>query len=122
MEKKIEAYIHLYLGCGATEGNDALVGKLSGIHLNHCYIDYDYKIQSVSIDNLKLVLRPLSDMTEEELKHFGVSETLTKEELQQHFFDCPFFTPDEYVYLLKHGFDLFGLIEDGLAVDKTKMK
>ena len=29
-------------------------------------------------------------------------------------------SPDSVHYLLKQGFDLFGLIEAGMAVDKTK--
>ena len=74
-----------------------------------------------------LLLRPLSDLTEDE--GFELSDTMG------------FFTPDNFItaiksgskyvmdfrlsfeltqYLLKQGFDLFNLIPEGLAIDKTK--
>jgi hypothetical protein len=32
------------------------------------------------------------------------------------------FSPDQFTFLLSRGFDLFNLIQHGLAIDKTKMK
>jgi hypothetical protein len=34
--------------------------------------------------------------------------------------DCERFTAEEFKYLLSSGFDVFGLIEEGVAIDKTK--
>ena len=72
-------------------------------------------------DRFKLILRPLSDTTEEERKEIaniknltaiGVKGTVTRNELNAMV----------TVYLLKQGFDLFNLITEGLAIDKTTLK
>lgn len=74
---------------------------------------------------IKLVLRPLSDMTEEEWV-----ETCRR---QQWATGSPKFLnegtvmmmnikPDCFTYLLSHGFDIFGLIEENLAINKTTIK
>jgi len=36
-------------------------------------------------------------------------------------FDC-LLSPNQFMYLLARGYDLFGLIESGLAIDKTTLK
>ena len=76
----------------------------------------------------KLPLRPLSDMTEEEAievllydKSFhrdycGWLADFVKWEKQK------VYNPNEFAKLLSKHFDLFGLIEDGLAIDKTTLK
>ena len=68
-----------------------------------------------------LELRPLPDMTEEELreieiiterKYWGIEDYV-----ELHAWKL---TPAEFHYLLSHGFDLFGLIESGEAIKKEK--
>jgi hypothetical protein len=144
MEKEFKDY-HLYLGCDVLLINDISedygddsydppainsIGKLSlinegdfqinggeesegwpyGVTFENCHIAlWDLK-------DFKLLLRPLSDMTEEEKENiqgtdWGFLETNYDWE----------FSPETFIYLLSKYFDLFGLIEAGLAIDKTKL-
>lgn len=154
MEKKIEDYLHLYLGCDVKSKRMGIIFPLTTVTTNTPNI-FKY-------GEYTLLLRPLSDIQIEEaancvtqvfcprnnypLKDFR----LTKNEygnpvcrLNNDWFDesLTFGTktgaiwsardkhlantkiPSSiFVYLLKQGFDLFGLIESGLAIDKTKLE
>lgn len=69
----------------------------------------------INYDHIRLLLRPLSDMTEEEIAYkksiLTETENLALYEEQ---------VAEMFRYMLSKGFDLFGLIEAGLAIDKTK--
>lgn len=93
----------------------------------------------------KLMLRRLSDMTEEEATELAKIQTVEKrlkdvqvlliEKDRVHYIDGSMWqgdgveeyndlyvyydllTPKQFVYLLKQGFDLFGLLDAGLAID-----
>jgi hypothetical protein len=87
MSKDIKDYLHLYLGCECIN-EEGKIGRFSGI------------------DVCKLLLRPLSDMTQEEFR-----------------IDCNLINPVErFRFRLSKGFDLFGLIDAGLALDATKLQ
>lgn len=68
--------------------------------------------------DFKLLLRPLSDMAQDErmeessIFHCEANKNLHYDEKRALIVH----------YLLKQGFDLFGLIDAGLAIDKTKLK
>lgn len=73
--KKIEDYLHLYLGCDCysycEEGGEETIGKLNEIGVNKVGLvddncQYEFKPWEV-----KLILRPLLDMTNEEADYFG---------------------------------------------------
>lgn len=74
------------------------------------------------IDNIKPILRPLSDMTEDECKAIcrvtrdakATLIILTAVGKEAH-------NPQITVWLLKQGFDLFQLTPSGQAIDKTKL-
>jgi hypothetical protein len=77
-------------------------------------------------DDLKLSLRPLSDMTEGEMEEcgnmiydFSNDEVLAKWEWQ--YFETGL-DAEQFNWLLSKHFDLFGLIDAGLAIDKTTLK
>jgi hypothetical protein len=88
------------------------------------------KVDMVFTDSIKLVLRRLEDMTEGEaidfLKHaitggeyiahneYAVIWQSNGSRSDIYYLFCP---PSGFHYLLQQGFDLFGLIEAGLAVD-----
>lgn len=101
------------------------------------YLKYDWF-------EVKPILRPLSDMTEEE-----AVEVAKLSEWEPHFRDvkvertqygdlvvrwdgcleggevfnatgAEFYCQEQFHYLLSRGFDLFNLIESGLAIDSTK--
>lgn len=119
MEKKIEDYLHLYLGCEIKIGDQIEIldavgqsGEFESLYKGHLRNFYHISV------GVKPILRPLSDMTEEE-----------KFEIQQisgwvdynHYINQGFCKPEVFKYLLSKSFDLFGLIESGLAIDKTKI-
>lgn len=149
MEKNIKDYLHLYLGCECL-GNDGKPYTLKPSHFPSNWKE--------GINGHKPILRPLSDMTEEEfsecvLLHFGIENrdvvfgTINKIErysepkmLTNFGTALPYrcskdgihvmtgtlstnsLNPQQFKYMLSKHFDLFGLIPDGLAIDKTTLK
>lgn len=161
-KKKIEDYLHLYLGCEIENNNGVYRGTLIGFR-QPCEaivaIDYFNK-QHRKPENkehgehfflakaMRPILRPLSDMTDEEKTEIAKmwtwfqDRTVLNEEHFEYIHDSnkkmvleAFTTANEddgarmspsayfqaFPYLLKQGFDLFNLIESGLAIDKTKL-
>lgn len=135
MEKKLELkdYLHFYLGC-EIQFPDKSVSKLSAVCNTHngmwiSAIDYSLPLDGGwwhPVSAIKPILRPLSDMTEEEAKecYFLIHNCKAT--------DSPFDTlqyiisalEDEtsskvWLWAIKKGFDVFGLIEAGLAINKT---
>ncbi len=133
MKKDIKDYLHLYLGCPAEiHGyNTKIVDKVTSSSLT--MITKGCKIVPI--------LRPLSDMTEQEAMELGklllliphgqisaYKNTFGKwcvkwsEHYKDHWcIDGEIFNQHQTIYLLKEGFDLFELIADGLAIDKTTL-
>lgn len=163
--KKIEDYLHLYLGCKVKQGNELILRDLTP-DLLHVIKDFGY------YNKIKLILRPLSAMTNGEAKYFawlcmdseyhlkkderisiddvdvevhflvvndvelyiGVtcicfeggitfrkdgSITLCDDTNKEHRIDK---LAEKIRWLLSKWFDLFGLIEAGLAIDATTLK
>lgn len=115
--------LHLYLGCDGflpdDNGNYTCEAKLAPSILGGTYY---------GPDQFKLCLRPLSSMTEEEAsecfhKVMGGSYAVIN---PKHALTTSGFFPSTHVtqmasgvkYLLSKGFDLFGLLEKGLAIEK----
>ena len=111
--KELKDFIHLYLGCECVIGSDLstketvqAVSKDSVcVGINKYGVESWYKTKSI-----KLILRPLNDMTDEEEKESGDNP------------ETVFEAAEQIEYLLSKHFDLFGLIEAGLAIDKTTLK
>ena len=131
MEKKIEDYLHYYIGCFAIyagHGKEEII-TITGINTateNYSpkiYFDF-YEHDGSDSDGIywlkKLILRPLSSMTEDEFneleKQIGFSDDTIFDENTWRYFDGTLL-PEQFHYLLSKGFDLFGLIESGLAID-----
>ena len=79
----------------------------------------------------KLILRPLSDLDKKYLDHmyFIIISTDndifgSRDEFEDYFneTDCEYLPQCLFEYLLECHFDLFGLIEKGLAIDINKTK
>jgi hypothetical protein len=140
--KEIKDYLHLYLGC---ECKDNVTGQVRKLHT--VYMDLNqrpvYELQNIDVvttfysEEFKPILRPLSDMTEEEInecwKILEWSEMITtpsyrRNALNEEFLDsdegreCGWFSFIKILpYLLKQSFDLFNLIPEGLAIDKITL-
>lgn len=122
-EKKIEDYLHLYLGCECHTVAPDGIGHMIPERINTYWIDRSRQDGTVLIP----ILRPLSDMTEEEAsgcwRLAGGSTQVTNPKLSLQ--DLTWYS-DFNVYqwaivfkhLLSKHFDLFGLIESRLAIQK----
>lgn len=156
--KKIEDYLHLYLGCEVRTNDTAMDTILRG--RTGTFVGFtDESRTSVIMKfragpdgraglwNIKPLLRPLSDMTEQEAiefccLHYTIQNTIkyaswddgrdTRYGKPRVYFETTGFKqsgsipldklmPEGFVYLLSKHFDLFRLIEDGLAIDSTKI-
>jgi len=123
IEKNIKDYLHLYLGCELFEVGGG-IGKLYNMGtfagsivqvFTDCSSNEPYW---TNVRNVKPILRPLSDMTDEEKNYFELwSFEIMKEDLNQVQRNAL-----KIKWYLYNHFDLFGLIEAGLAIDKTTIK
>lgn len=114
--KDIKDYLHLY------KGQQGQYLKPKKQEWSEWKIVNGEFIHTVDLLDWKarLSLRPLSDMTEDEKRKWrslmhkqysgGAGHTGYLE------------NPESFRYLLSKGFDLFGLIEAGLAIDKTTIE
>lgn len=113
MSKDIKDYLPFYLGC---EMNYATHHEPQ----NEIYI--------LTVDSLKdamefgdiPILRPLSDMTKEEDKEFQATKVF-QTATPVHIVGSMHWTAETFRWLLSKHFDLFNLISEGLAIDKTKI-
>lgn len=116
MKRNTKDYLHLYLG-QKTKWSDR--SKTESQERTLTAFDVHCANAEGSHWSYTPILRPLSDMTEEE-NNMGF-EIMAKydPEYKEENIKC---NAEMTLYLLKQGFDIFGLIEAGLAIDKTKMK
>jgi hypothetical protein len=118
--KKIEDYLHLYIGqkclVDGTHGRLNSVSSIDGTAIVTFGINGPEQDNTFFIDDVQLILRPLADMKEEEFKELLWNPAYI------HSARIESYTPKEFLYLLKQGLDLFELIPNNLAIDKTKMK
>lgn len=104
--KTIYNYLHLYIPFEFEWIEDAVPfhkGERGVINAEDLKYWDEYK---------KPLLRPVSDMTEEE----AIEIFRLPVKADEVFFQ----TGEEFRIMLYKGFDLFGLIESGMAIDKTK--
>lgn len=154
MSKTIKDYLPYYLGQDVNYPIDGSPFKLIGItERGSLLIKGDFsggthnvnQVGSTSVENIKIRLRPLGDITREEaivIASFAYTDLVSpndKERIGKNWVKYNFLNQglsgceaeltqeiemsmifDITHYLLKQGFDMFGLIEAGLAVDKTK--
>lgn len=110
----IKDYLHLYLGANYDAGNGIDVININTLaYLNEFPSAWE---------RIKPILRQLSDMTEEEHKEHESLQTNYGEVGCGCIGTLIVDNGKSIVYLLSKHFDLFGLIEAGLAIDKTKIK
>ena len=119
MKKELKDYLHLYLGCDVYMDNPH-----AAFHKDTLDVDLLERLYNdLPMKCYKLILRPLSDMTEDEEKYVGLglkAGTANASMLKSGYFHST--TPKVFYYLLSKHFDLFGLIESGLAVNAAEIK
>lgn len=145
MKKDIKNYLHLYYDCDCLcerqDGNEGWRCNLTDEQIQENY--------SGHLD-IKLILRPLTDILNTEAHevykmyfekemaldfsgdtgsaYFNPKQVRIKAEHAIRIFNGEDYETGDFMkvislvpYLLKQGFDLFGLIDAGLALDKTKI-
>ena len=149
--KQFSEVAHLYIGCEVEFGFEGRkkIGKLVGkVEPFGWQVFYPSKVlvpyHNVKGKLFKPLLRPLSDMTEEEAvelaklseyepdfndvkiernKYNDIIVSWQGNNESREVFNSTgelFYCAEQFVYLLSRSFDLFGLIESGQAIDKTK--
>jgi len=149
MEKKLKDYLHLYMGCECLlkmeENNKKLnIRVLRSLPFLFGELHAEFGGNTgFPICDVKPILRPLSDMTEEEFEglreitgypnHNATFEGAEGKHIRYRYgkkstvngfktsLNTDQMRPDMLVFLLSKHFDLLGLIESGLAADKTKI-
>jgi hypothetical protein len=140
MEKKIEGYLHLYLGCECWDEYDDNTKRLFSVSSDNCVL-FKKTTHTRDFREVKPILRPLSDMTQLEadtiweildwneriigpvriedlIMEFSPIEDYNGGANNAHWgYFCKILPT-----LLSNSFDLFGLIESGLAIDATTVK
>lgn len=102
----LKDYLHFYLGCDI-QHEDGTIEKLKSIDTEISYVNFGWG-NAKQMDKVKLILRPLSDMTEDERSEAVAMSKVFKYDAEQ------------MKYLLSKQFDLFGLIEAGYAIKITR--
>lgn len=131
--KKFKDVAHLYLGCVVEDENcpKGKVAVLDSVDTNgDCYVNYydtngNCNTDAVlgSVELFKPILRPLSDMTDDECKHEGMILNKLWQNYDKFSNRGSKDTVAEQIeYLLSRHFDLFGLIEAGESIDATTLE
>jgi hypothetical protein len=118
MSKEIKDYLHLYFGCPLSRG-----GNLDA----HMYLYSNLK-QMETGEN-KMILRPLSSINYAEMLAMAEADAYYKYsswddavQTMKNIIKGEEFRPQTTAFLLSRHFDLFGLIEAGLAIDSNTIK
>jgi len=141
--KDIKDYLHLYLGCevlGEYADDEARKGYLTGVTNGaaECEIQFfledGFNVSEYPEWNdsakVKILLTPLSEMTKEDFRATFFDKELAAIDdaysFEKQFLNCPksgdvAMYARDFLYLLLKGFDLFNLIPEGLAIDKTNV-
>lgn len=93
---------------GFTDHGDEII--MLDIVYNDDHKDYDVLNENYDITRIKLILRPLESMTDEDYKIIGTSGFGGT---KIHHWT---FAPEAFIYMLSKGFDIFGAKEKGWAI------
>lgn len=131
---KLEDVLHFYIGCDIWSEYNNRAEKLIGVERSvdgETIVATHYKVRyRYDISEIKPILRPLSDMTEDEI-NYGVSTW--GEDFVDYYNGvgegmrfCEGLPVKDavvfFMWLLSKRFDLFSLIESSQAIDATKIK
>jgi hypothetical protein len=127
MKKELKDFLPFYLGCECERQGEPVPAKLTGISYDDTqkiwwtYFENEEDGYSI-LEDVRPILRSLSDMTEEEATEGEIWGVWHDVNLMGEDWDTFGFSPQNFKYLLSKGFDLFGLIESGLAVNAAELK
>jgi hypothetical protein len=102
--------------------NDCKADGVKPIHKLHMYIGIGSINHVLNSKRYQLILRPISDLTKKEINTFSVS---TRMALRGVYNEEKLFSRISYYelhWLVEKHFDIYGLIEAGLAIDINTLK
>jgi len=121
MKKNIKDYIHFYVGQPIKTSRYG-TGVLDSVSKTCFHVEFEKTIQGFLFNaDAKLLLRPISDMTDKEMDE--VKKYSDHSDHIEYYIETGVFIRIDgelHRILCKWGFDIFNLIESGLALDKTK--
>lgn len=149
MKKELKDYLHLYQNIDVKIASDRKAERkmdtmiyATGEYAHCTKSNFPYS-QDIPYKNVKPILRPLSSITNTEVieivallsdvyllvKHtgnfsYGIDFEFQYNSSNRRRVACQRWdelNPEQFIYLLSKHFDLFGLIESGLAIDKTTL-
>jgi hypothetical protein len=111
---------HLYIGCRVRVNRNGETRILTGTlkHQLYCKRDNARFIDKFDIDQVTPLLRPLSDITLHEVEQYRTLQNMPEIPTEIR---TQGLTPSAFHYLLSRGFDLFELVDNGQAMDATKL-
>lgn len=133
----LKDYLHLYIGCNVKAEIDFYIGtcwvdcELIGIENKKAIVrkegNFSKHLPNVltfDLEKIKPILRPLNDISEKEkceLECTDIQETYLSSTIIDSKLGEWDIHPKRIIWLLSKHFDLFGLIDAGLAINKTKL-
>lgn len=123
--REIKEVLHLYTGCQMSTpyGECKFLYYKFGcdeLRYNPVIVDRGDMQFAFKLDEVKPILRKLSDSTEEEKKEFNELAIRGLKTFDSNQFVA--YDANTTVYLLSRGFDLFGLIDSGQAIDLSTLE
>lgn len=117
-------YLPLYLGQKVYENYNNRVVTLTGVNTKEEYpvkVIHDKTgiVWGFKYHEIKLILRPLSSMTEEEGKALDCMGWETR--WDKNGVPHSLFQPEAFIKLIEWGFDIFGLKEKGLCIYENEL-
>lgn len=112
--KNIENYLHLYIGINC-QFKERKTGNMFTRHLEAP--DVGHYLYEDFYSFVKPILRPISDIEDDSEEDKWLHDYCSDKGIAPSFLEMAEVT----IYLLRKGFDLFGLIDADLAIDKTKL-
>lgn len=139
---KLQDYIQYYIGCEVIVDGKERAKLIGGSFVpNSCnQIYYDLQTEEMKLDDgidfampynddvddadprIKPILRKLSDITNEEDNELEAIKGARVIYRSEPNVEIRYDTPDTFHWMLKKQFDLFELIENGLAIDSKTLK
>jgi hypothetical protein len=116
---KFKDVAHLYLNVECQTPED--IQRIKAVYFDSTPVFYD-TVKDYEYDEIKPLLRPLSDMTEEERVWFKDEVLPLGKKHDMAYFQDIRDAANIINRLRNKGFDCDGLIESGEAIDKTKHK
>lgn len=130
MKTELKMVAQFYIGCDLKTKSGTI--KLVGVHIDE-FNEVEKAVvlngnvtHTIDFDNIKLILRPLSDMTDKENKVYNsLDEMRPNFGYQSHWIERELWEINMWVrkinYLRSIGIDCDNLIENNLAINKAEL-